>query len=273
MNVANVGNKSDGRELLRRDDGSGTGDGLNGSDGSGPRSTTIAGGGRSVMGVYKFGQGYWVRVMTAIAIGTVALITSGWVYSQFGRYEPPTRGFSLAVSNAEGTLSPGQTVELAKVADGSATKIGTAQVTKVALAGGESGTIALGMPQMAPGEDVLNTQRIDLTSADGQAVFRSSVLRVATIGAFDKLYVQAGAAGLVLVAGLVAVYVCVCSRPRSVDFLIATDGEMKKVNWGTQKLIIDSTKVVIAATFIIAAFIFLWDSILSTAVRGIGIMK
>ena len=42
------------------------------------------------------------------------------------------------------------------------------------------------------------------------------------------------------------------NKPTNVDFLIATDSEMKKVNWTSRKELIGSTKVVIIFMFLIA---------------------
>ena len=49
------------------------------------------------------------------------------------------------------------------------------------------------------------------------------------------------------------------NRPKTADFLIATEGEMKKVSWSSRKEIIGSTKVVIVTTFIVAAILFAVD--------------
>jgi preprotein translocase SecE subunit len=49
------------------------------------------------------------------------------------------------------------------------------------------------------------------------------------------------------------------NKPSNADFLIATDGEMKKVNWTSRKELIGSTKVVIIFMFLIAAILFLID--------------
>jgi preprotein translocase SecE subunit len=46
------------------------------------------------------------------------------------------------------------------------------------------------------------------------------------------------------------------NKPTSVDFLIATDSEMKKVNWTSRKELIGSTKVVIIFMFLIAFILF-----------------
>lgn len=46
------------------------------------------------------------------------------------------------------------------------------------------------------------------------------------------------------------------NKPSNVDFLIATDSEMKKVNWTSRKELIGSTKVVILFMFLIAIILF-----------------
>ena len=46
------------------------------------------------------------------------------------------------------------------------------------------------------------------------------------------------------------------NKPANVDFLIATDSEMKKVNWTSRKELIGSTKVVIIFMFLIAFILF-----------------
>jgi preprotein translocase subunit SecE len=51
------------------------------------------------------------------------------------------------------------------------------------------------------------------------------------------------------------------NKPGNVDFLIATDGEMKKVNWTSRRELIGSTKVVIIFMFLIAFILFAIDII------------
>ena len=48
-------------------------------------------------------------------------------------------------------------------------------------------------------------------------------------------------------------------RPRSVDFLVATEAEMKKVNWSTRREIMGSTVVVILLATGIAGFCKVFD--------------
>lgn len=48
-------------------------------------------------------------------------------------------------------------------------------------------------------------------------------------------------------------------KPRTVDFLVATEGEMKKVNWSTRREIVGSTILVIIFSFVIATVCALLD--------------
>jgi preprotein translocase subunit SecE len=49
------------------------------------------------------------------------------------------------------------------------------------------------------------------------------------------------------------------NKPGNADFLIATDSEMKKVNWTSKTELIGSTKVVIFFMITIAVFLFMMD--------------
>ena len=49
------------------------------------------------------------------------------------------------------------------------------------------------------------------------------------------------------------------NKPRNVDFLIATDSEMKKVNWTTKGELLGSTRVVVLFLFFIAIFLSVVD--------------
>ncbi|MEX0777469.1 MAG: preprotein translocase subunit SecE [Phycisphaeraceae bacterium] len=49
------------------------------------------------------------------------------------------------------------------------------------------------------------------------------------------------------------------NKPRIVEFMIATEAEMRKVNWPTRREVIGSTWVVICGTFLMASLIFVLD--------------
>ena len=70
-------------------------------------------------------------------------------------------------------------------------------------------------------------------------------------------------------------YVWLCwylmNKPKNADFLIATDSEMKKVNWTSRKELIGSTKIVIIFMFMIAMFLFAVDQIFGTLMYLLGV--
>jgi preprotein translocase SecE subunit len=79
------------------------------------------------------------------------------------------------------------------------------------------------------------------------------------IGEIEPIYIQAGAA-VIFIAGLGWLgYWLLGANPRVVDFMIATEAEMKKVNWSTRREVLGSTWVVIALTVFIAIFCFTTD--------------
>jgi preprotein translocase subunit SecE len=63
------------------------------------------------------------------------------------------------------------------------------------------------------------------------------------------------------------------NKPTNADFLIATDSEMKKVNWTSKKDLIGSTKVVIAFMFLIAFFLFVVDVVFGYIFYFIDVLK
>ena len=76
------------------------------------------------------------------------------------------------------------------------------------------------------------------------------------------IYAQAGAAVLLIVIFGLLGYWVIGRRPKTVDFLIATEGEMKKVNWSTRREVVGSTFIVIsafiAALCMVFDFVFAW---------------
>ena len=62
------------------------------------------------------------------------------------------------------------------------------------------------------------------------------------------------------------------NRPKSADFLIATESEMKKVSWSSRKEVIGSTKVVIITTVILASMLLGVDAFFANLFYWIGIM-
>ena len=77
---------------------------------------------------------------------------------------------------------------------------------------------------------------------------------------------------VVLVVALGVLMFWLVNRPKSADFLIATEGEMKKVSWSSRKEVVGSTKVVIITTLIMAAILYGVDVVFTYVVSALGIM-
>ena len=84
-----------------------------------------------------------------------------------------------------------------------------------------------------------------------------------------------------LQAGIPATLLLVCSWiifkilnvPKYADFMIATEGEMKKVSWSTKKEIITSTKVVIITVIILSITLAVIDQAFALLFHKIGVLK
>jgi preprotein translocase SecE subunit len=72
--------------------------------------------------------------------------------------------------------------------------------------------------------------------------------------------------------GMVAWRVAFANRKTS-DFMIATEGEMKKVSWSKKGEVIGSTKVVILFTFLLALLLFVVDLVFQHIFSSIGVLK
>ncbi len=65
--------------------------------------------------------------------------------------------------------------------------------------------------------------------------------------------------GVGLIVAVAALLWYLLNKPRIVDFMIATEAEMRKVNWPSQRELFGSTWVVVCGTFMMAALIFVLD--------------
>jgi len=92
------------------------------------------------------------------------------------------------------------------------------------------------------------------------AIWLWDVLAAVRIEGVQPVYISATGAVIYLgVLGVIAYYL-IGLKPRVVDFMIAVEGEMKKVNWSSKREILGSTWVVIGFTLFIAVFCWLFDS-------------
>ncbi len=89
----------------------------------------------------------------------------------------------------------------------------------------------------------------------------------------DNPAVKLGVPSILLaVLGVVLFWIAGSNRKTN-DFFIATEGEMKKVSWSTKKEVIGSTKVVLAFTFLMAAFLFVVDGAFIVIFSSVDVLQ
>ncbi len=220
-------------------------------------------------GIYKQGQGYWVRVLTAAFIAVITLFAAGWMAGQTARFEAqlPRSTYAYSIGSPEGSVNPGDRVTLVAAPErvgGPARELGTARVD---------------------GYDAVNNElrindiQIQATDADASMAenvrasgFAAVVRSARGVSPIEPQLLIGLVVGAVLLIGAVLAYYLTAVRPGFVDFLIATDMEMKKVNWSTRKEVIGSTIVVIGACVLIAGFLYGVDYTFATIFRLMGIL-
>lgn len=221
-------------------------------------------------GLYKYGQGYWVRILTASLLGVLVMSTALWLAGELKAFPIPTPRWSLPVEVTRGETAAGGTVSLRTADD---TVIGSAIVESYSASSGVGRLVVKDVTLLSSKGSVVDTKRVVVAGAEGQpAAFTAGVSVPLGLPIFELIYLQAGAAILVLLVGGGVTYYLVGLKPVTVDFLIATDGEMKKVNWSTRKIVWDSTSVVIAAMFFVALMLFVFDVGLHTLAKAIGLL-
>jgi preprotein translocase SecE subunit len=225
-------------------------------------------------GLYKPGQGYWVRVMTAAMIAVITFATAGWLMGQMAVLADklPVHSWAADLGNVTGQVEVGQHVKLLTPATASAPAepLGTAEIQTfdsssqtvrihafVPIKPGYEPTAA---GSFAPGDD----------GKGFTAPLKGSVRKIAAV---QPVYLQGGGAALVLLVGAVLAFYFAGAKKNSVEFLISTDMEMKKVNWSTQKDIRNSTLVVVGAAVMLAAVLFGIDVAFQQFFRVIKILQ
>lgn len=223
------------------------------------------------LGIYKPEQGYWMRVLTACLIAAVTLATAGWLWDLGPQLADklPRSIYAMAINVTAGEPKPGQAIELLGVAptpDAPAPKIGTAET----LAFNPDGRV-LKVTKLVM-DDKYDPAQITGIRA-GEALAAGVIPR--TVKAQDlvePLYIQITLAGVAILVGTALAYYICAIRQGTVEFLIATDSEMKRVNWSTPREIRGSTLVVIGACFTIAGALFLFDIIFQTLFKAGGVL-
>lgn len=229
------------------------------------------------LGIYKPGQGYWMRVLTAIGIGIMVLSGAVWGWRQAQAVRLPAKNWTMATSAGQGDLPAGSTVSIlrfdTKTASSEPVVFGTARVADYRPASAGRGEIVLDtFDSPTTRDEASDAVRVQAGDLD-RPTFRATVASAVSEPVFPQLYLQAGISGGVILLGTIIIAWFVGSNPSSSDFLIATDSEMKKVNWSTYKQIKGSTIVVIVAAFLIAGILFFIDIGFSQLFRAIGVLE
>ncbi len=72
---------------------------------------------------------------------------------------------------------------------------------------------------------------------------------------------------------LYVIYLVLGRNETVIDFLIATEGEMKKVNWSSRREVWGATRVVIVSVLALAFVLFAVDIIFMVVFSGIGVLR
>lgn len=197
-----------------------------------------------MLSMYKPGQGYWTRMMSAIFFGVLVAGGALWLSNQISAMNFAPDSWNYTVDNADG-FDRNEQVQFLR----SGTNIGSGFVRST-----EGSTLILENVNMLSGENAAGVQEIQ--TEDGQSV---EVAAFQVIAKFEKTYLQGGVAAAVLLLGAIVILWFCYSNKRFSEFLIATEGEMKKVNWSSRREVFGSTWVVIGISVIIAAILFVTD--------------
>jgi preprotein translocase SecE subunit len=194
-------------------------------------------------------------MMTAVLAGVLVTAMAGWLWQQMAVVPLPTPRWALTVDNLDRAPAPGSPVEIEHESASGLENIGRAVVDPKHAGGGQ---LVVGSIALTGDRTMTEASRLKGVGSDGKD-WTGRVTQYRAIPVVEPIYVQAGAATVVLVVGAFLIFRYVAVKAGSVEFLIATDAEMKKVNWSTRKMVIDSTWVVVGACVLLVVILFLLD--------------
>lgn len=224
------------------------------------------------LGIYKQGQGYWVRVMTAAMIGVITLATAAWLSSEALKVAEklPTTSWNADLVGTATMPAQGQKVVLYGKGQGSDAEVelGTATVASVS----ESVVRLTDVSMKDAMQDPTAAQQVRSVEGATPAVNATIKDRAVRVPLIESTLLMGIVGAVVILIGACIGYYFTAVYQRFVDFLIATDGEMKKVNWSTMKDIRKSTTVVIFASLMLAASLFIVDFAFQWVFKAIGVL-
>ena len=111
-----------------------------------------------------------------------------------------------------------------------------------------------------------------MTFSLGFAVWFNDKLLFKIVADENEMYWQAGIIAITAVV-VGALLWLLLNKPKIADFMIATENEMKKVNWPTRQAVIGLTWIVIAGTLMIALILFVADFGFTNLFQALGILE
>ncbi|MBL8887383.1 MAG: preprotein translocase subunit SecE [Phycisphaerales bacterium] len=211
--------------------------------------------------------------MTAALSGLLVAAGAGWLWQQLGIVSLPTPTWRMTVRDMGIEIRPEQQIELITRGgqEGEFVKIGTGTAKSWESFSKGQHTVVVSNIAMEGTQTPSDTQGVRDPAKPESVMLLEG--KAGGIPIFQRVYLQAGGAGLMLIGGAILIFWIVGLKPRTVDFLIATDAEMKKVNWSTRREITIQTEVVIVAFFLIAAIIFIIDVAFRSLFQFMHVMR
>ncbi len=93
------------------------------------------------------------------------------------------------------------------------------------------------------------------------------------LSVFNNQWIKVLVPVAMMVLSAYGIFLLVGQYRKMVDFCIATEGEMKKVNWSTRREVLGATKVVIVTTIAMSFFLFLADILFILIFSGLGVVR
>jgi len=223
------------------------------------------------LGIYKPGQGYWVRVMTAGLIAIITIAAAAWLWNQASLVAEklPKAGWSLDLKSSPADVTPGAAVTLfGAAADGvTPPTLGTATVASLT-----GQTVLVKNLNLVAKADPTSIQSITAGESPVAEAVRTAVSRRTAMPLIEPTLFSGLVAAVVIMIGAIIGYYLVGVRGGTVEFLIATDFEMKRVNWSTPREIMGNTYVVIFACVFVTLLLFLFDRMYENVFKLLGVL-
>jgi preprotein translocase SecE subunit len=217
--------------------------------------------------------------MSAAMAGVLILAAAAWLWREVQGHSDkliPISNYTVTLAPATGEARAGQTVSLrgeSAVAGEIGPEIGSALVVSSESTSNGGDRLVIAPPTFVDNHSISDLKSVAPAPGSGATIRGTTTGPAQVKRLFEALYLQAGVVGLLMVLGTAITYYLVGIRHGSVEFLIATDGEMKKVNWSTKKNIRDSTTVVILWSLVLAFGLFAIDLFFAQFFKIIGVLQ